>query len=192
MGSEEEAEPDWVQFQSFALVHIVPFRVGVECFLDYPLETVTFANDHVHIVETKGMLFEDRMLSNSRHVKSSTFDVGGVLLDAYTGCVSRFSNVCLFTVATLETKHNTWVILSTSPIFQLLLDRPLLVSWLSNNSFIQRPQDSLQGLASPSLNGTSTVVCCRWSSTSTPRDFTDSPVFRCLIRVRRLSMKRAE
>ena len=48
----------------------------------------------------------DRTLSSSRHVKSSAFTVGCVLLDAYTGCASRFSNVCLFTVATLETIYN--------------------------------------------------------------------------------------
>ena len=64
----------------------------------------------------------------------------------YTGCESRFSTVCLFIVATLETIYNTWVILSTCPIFQLLLERPLPVSWHSNYSYIQRPQDSLQGL----------------------------------------------
>ena len=92
------------------------------------------------------MLFEDRMLCSSRHVKSSVFDVGRVLLDAYTGCASRFSNVCLFAVATPETIYNTWVILSTGPIFQMLLERPLPVSWLSNYSYIQRPQDFLQGL----------------------------------------------
>ena len=49
-------------------------------------------------------------------------------------------------VATLETIYNSWVIISTGPIFQLLLERPLPVSWLSNCSYIQRPQDSLQGL----------------------------------------------
>ena len=112
----EEAEPDWVQFQSFVFAHRV-LRVDVECFFDSLLQTVTFAIDHFHIVEIKGVLFEDRMLSNSRHVKSSVFDVGRVLLDAYTGCASRFSNVSLFAVATLETIYNTWVILSTGPIF---------------------------------------------------------------------------
>ena len=101
----EEAEPDWVQFQSFVFVHRVLLRVDVECFLDSPLQTVTFAIDHFH--EIQGMLFEDRMLCSSKHVKSSVFDVGRVLLDAYTGCASRFSNVCLFTVATLEKKYTT-------------------------------------------------------------------------------------
>ena len=100
----------------------------------------------LRFVKIKGMLFEDRMLRSSRHVKSSIFVVGRVLLDAYTGSASRFSNVCLFAVATLETISNTRIILSTGPIFQLLLERPLPVSWLSNNSYIQRPQDSLQGL----------------------------------------------
>ena len=142
----EEAEPDWVQFQSFVSVHRVILRVDVECFLDSPLQTVTFTIDHFHIVEIKGMLFEDRMLRRSRHVKLSVFDVGRVLLEAYTGCAFRFSNVCLFAVATLETIYNTWVILSTGPIFQLLLERPLPVSWLSNYSYIQRPPDSLKGL----------------------------------------------
>ena len=47
----EEAEPDWVQFQSFVFVHRVLLRVDVECFLDSPLQTVTFAIDHFHIVE---------------------------------------------------------------------------------------------------------------------------------------------
>ena len=136
----EEAEPDWVQFQSFVFVHRVLLCVDLECFLDSPLQTVTFVIDHFHIVEIKGMLFEDRMLSSSRHVKSSVFDAERVLFDAYTGCASRFSNVCLFTVATLETKYNTWVILSNGPIFQLLLERLLPVSWLSNYSYIQRPQ----------------------------------------------------
>ena len=84
-------------------------RIDVECFLDSPLQTVTLAIDHFHIVEIKGMLFEDCMLSSSRHVKSSVFDVGRVLLDAYTGCAFRLSNVCLLTVATLETMYNTWV-----------------------------------------------------------------------------------
>ena len=148
----KEAEPDWVQFQSFVFVHSVLLRVDVECFLDSPLQTVTFAIDHFHIVEIKGMLFEDRMLCSSRHVKSSVFDVGRMLLYAYTGCASRFSNVCLFAVATLETIYNTWVILSTGPIFQLLLERPLPVSWLFNYYYIERPQDSLQGLILRPLN----------------------------------------
>ena len=72
----EEAEPDWVQFQSVVFVHEVLLRVDVECFLDSPLQTLTFAIDHFYIVEIMGMLFEDRMLSSSRHVKSSAFDVG--------------------------------------------------------------------------------------------------------------------
>ena len=58
----EEAEPDWVQFESFVFVHRVLLRVDVECFLDSPHQTVTFAIDHFHIVEIKGMLFEDHML----------------------------------------------------------------------------------------------------------------------------------
>ena len=146
--SGEEAEPDRAQFQSFVFVHTVLLRVDVECFLDSALQTVPvpFAIDHFHIVEIKDVLFEDRMLSSSRPVKSSVFEVRRVLLYAYTGCASRFSNVCLFTVATFETIYNPWVILSTGPIFQLLLERPLPVSWLSNYSYIQRPQDSLQGL----------------------------------------------
>ena len=85
----EEAEPDWVQFQSFVFIYRVLLCVDVEYFLDSPLQTVTFAIDHFHIVEIKGVLFEDRMLSSSRHVKSSVFDVRRVLLDAYTGCASR-------------------------------------------------------------------------------------------------------
>ena len=52
----EEAEPDWVQFQSVVFVHGVLLRVDVECFLDSPLQTVTFAIDHFYIVEIKGML----------------------------------------------------------------------------------------------------------------------------------------
>ena len=99
-----------------------------------------------HIVEIKGMLFKVRMHSSSQHVKSSIFDVARVLLNADTGCASRFSDVCLCTVTTPETIYNTWVIISTGPIFQLLLERPLPVSWLSNYSYIQRPQDYLQGL----------------------------------------------
>ena len=47
----EEAEPDWVKFQSFVFVHRVLVRMDVECFLDSPLQTVTFAIDHFHIVE---------------------------------------------------------------------------------------------------------------------------------------------
>ena len=31
----EEAEPDWVQFQSFVFVHTVLLRVDVEFFLDF-------------------------------------------------------------------------------------------------------------------------------------------------------------
>ena len=38
----EEAEPDWVQFQCVVFVHGVLLRVDVECFLDSPLQTVTF------------------------------------------------------------------------------------------------------------------------------------------------------
>ena len=76
--------PDWVQFQSFVFVHGMLFRIHVECFLDSLLQTVTFEIDDFHIVEIKGMLFEDRTLSSSRHVKSSAFDVGRVLLDAYS------------------------------------------------------------------------------------------------------------
>ena len=53
----EEAEPDWVQFQSrFVFAHRVLIRVHVECFLDSPLQTMTFASDQFHIVEVKGML----------------------------------------------------------------------------------------------------------------------------------------
>ena len=78
----EEAEVDWVQFQSFVFVDGVLLRVDGECFLDSPLQTVTFANDHVDIVEMKGMQFENRMLRGSRHVKLSVFDVGRALLDA--------------------------------------------------------------------------------------------------------------
>ena len=63
--SGEEAEPEWVQFQSVVFVHGVLLHVDVECFLDSPLQTVTFAVDHFYIVEIKGMLFEDRMLSSS-------------------------------------------------------------------------------------------------------------------------------
>ena len=48
-----------------------------------------------------------------------------------------------------------------------------------------------RGWVTPSINGTSTVLCRCWSSASASRDRTDSSVFRCLIRVRRLSMKRA-
>ena len=65
----EEAEPDWVHFQSVVFVNGVLLRVDVECFLDSPLQTVTFAIDHFYIVEIKSMLFEDRMLSSSRHVR---------------------------------------------------------------------------------------------------------------------------
>ena len=65
----EEAEPDWVQFQSFVFVQRVLLRVDVECFPDSPHQTLTIAIDHFHIVEIKGMQFEDRMLSSSRHVK---------------------------------------------------------------------------------------------------------------------------
>ena len=103
----EDAEPEWVQFQSlsFSFVHRVLLRVDVECFLGSPLHYVTFAIDHFHIVEIKGMLFENRMLSSSRHVKSSIFYVGRVPLDAYTRCASRFSNVCLFTVAILSVSY---------------------------------------------------------------------------------------
>ena len=52
----KEAEPDWVQFQSFVFVQGVLLRVDVECFLDSPLQTLTFAIDHFHIAEIKGML----------------------------------------------------------------------------------------------------------------------------------------
>ena len=99
----EEAEPDWVQFQSFVF-HRVLLRVDVECFLDSraPLQTMTFAIDHFHTVEIKGMLFEDRMLSSSKHVKSSVFDVGRVLLDAYTGHASRGSTATDNTARTIN------------------------------------------------------------------------------------------
>ena len=43
----EEAELDWVQFQSVVFVHGVLLRVDVECFLDSPLQTVTVAIDHL-------------------------------------------------------------------------------------------------------------------------------------------------
>ena len=59
----EEAEPDWVQFQSVVFVHGVLLRVDVECFLDSPLQTVPFAIDHFYIVEIKGMLFEDLLVT---------------------------------------------------------------------------------------------------------------------------------
>ena len=144
---EEEAEPDWVQFQSFVFVHGVLLRVDVECFLDSPLQTVTLAIDHLSFVEIKGKLFEDRMLSSSRHVKSSAFDVGRVLLDAYTGSASCFSVVCLFTVTTLETIQHLghsldWSDLSSSAG----ATASSFLALISNYSYIQRPQDSLQGL----------------------------------------------
>ena len=70
----DEVEPDWFQIQSFVFVHTVLLRVDVECFLDSPLQTVTLAIDHFHIVEIKGMLFDDHMLRSSRHFKSYIFD----------------------------------------------------------------------------------------------------------------------
>ena len=85
--SGEEAEPDRVQFQSFVFVHTVLLRVDVEFFLDSPLQTVPFAIDHFHVVEIKGVLFEDRMLSSSRHVKSSVFDVRRAPLRVHRLCV---------------------------------------------------------------------------------------------------------
>ena len=54
-GLGEEAEPDWVQFQSFVFVHRVLLHLDVECFLDFPLQTVTFAIDHFHVVEIKAL-----------------------------------------------------------------------------------------------------------------------------------------
>ena len=38
----EEAEPDWVHFQSFVFVHRVLFHVNVQRFLDSPFHAVTF------------------------------------------------------------------------------------------------------------------------------------------------------
>ena len=109
----------------------------------------------------------------------------------YTGCASRVSNVWLFTVATLETIYNTRVILSTGPIFQLLLERPLQFLGFPTTLTFRGLKIFCRGWVTPSINGTSTVLCRRWSLASASRDRTDFSVFRCLIRVRRLSMKRA-
>ena len=190
----KEAEPDWVQSQSFVFVHSVLFHVEVQSFLDSPLHAVTFAIYDFQIVEIKSMLFENVMLNRSRHVKLFNFDVGRVLPDAYAGCASCFSNVWLFTVTTLETIYNTWVIISTAPIFQLLLERalPVLLAFqLLLHSEASRFSAGAWLLHQQNFNGTNTVVCRRCSLASASRNRTDSSVFRCLIRVRRLPMKRA-
>ena len=64
---------------------------------------------------------------------------------------------------------------------------------ISNYSYFQRPRDSLQVLdySFREMVRGLLFVGDGWSSTSPSRDRTDSSVFHCLIRVSRLSIKRA-
>ena len=94
----EEAEPDWVPFQSFVFVHTVLLRVDVECFLDSPLQTVTFAIDHFHIVEMRACCSKIACsaaadMSNRQFL---TRNVRRVLLDAYPRLQLRWFRVPVF------------------------------------------------------------------------------------------------
>ena len=175
----KEAEPDWVQFQSFVFVHTVLLRVDVECFLDSPLQT--WRSQSITSTLSKSTACCSKIACSAAAADMSnrpflTKDACSLTRTTSIQAVRPVSSVNACSQSPHLTRYAT-------PGSSSWLVRSFSCCWSDHFQFLGFPTTLTfrglkilcRGWITPSINGTSTVVCRRVDPQSQHLEIAQTP-----------------